>query len=715
MRYLLFLCLLLPQFLAAQGILSGRIWDDDQKPIFGANVYLLHDSEKGAITDLEGKFSLEIEDRYDSLIVSYIGYTDLRLSLSSIDFGEMLELRLKKNSYSLETVQIMARDPITDQFSTVMIKKMDIYLNPVAQGDPLKAITALPASTTIDETANPSLRGSSADRSRVVLNGVPIYNPVRSSQLNNQGFFSIFNPEIMDRQYIYASNPPLTYGNTSAGLVEIQTLKELPTNQIQLSTGLSNLGLMLSRKLKAEDSFFQLYGNYQFSEAYIGLNRANIPRLQSFETRDAGLHFSTKLGKKMSFSSMNYFIDEGAAYLTHMPSYEGPSVSGQKRGFSVNSLSYTGRKTVLSLNQGIDAASSQFSFANLRSNRDIRRFFLGLNQKWILSEDLNIQYGGSFDRQGVESRDSIPEFYYASAPDAPSLFSAENLDNSNLEAYAFAKWEINDQLNGSLGLRKNVPLQDQPDYLSYQISVKYQFKPAHHLLLSGGKYHNYASPSFFRRNFDLQSSYQWALDYQWMAENTQVSAAVYYKDERGNLAQDFFFSWDKTLSTGVEFALTQNIGDYLSINFSNTYLRQRVIWQENEYEGPLNFPFIFKSSISYNQPGLVSIALSAFFRPGTNYTGILEGRFEPSNGFYEPIFEESLYGRSLNNYSRLDLNISRYFRFGNKALIVFLNVGNLMNQQNQRSALYNFDYSSLSYEYFQLRSIYAGLVWQLNS
>ncbi|MEM8886420.1 MAG: carboxypeptidase-like regulatory domain-containing protein, partial [Bacteroidota bacterium] len=216
MRYLLFLCLLLPQFLAAQSILSGRIWDDDKQPVFGANVYLQKDRGKGAITDLEGKFSLEIEDMDDSLIVSYIGYAELRISLSAINFEEMLELRLKKNSYSLETVQIMARDPITDQFSTVMIKKMDIYLNPVAQGDPLKAITALPASTTIDETANPSLRGSSADRSRVVMNGVPIYNPVRSSQLNNQGFFSIFNPEIMDRQYIYASNPPLTYGNTSA-------------------------------------------------------------------------------------------------------------------------------------------------------------------------------------------------------------------------------------------------------------------------------------------------------------------------------------------------------------------------------------------------------------------------------------------------------------------------------------------------------------------
>lgn len=715
MRSLLILFALIPHFLSAQSILSGRIWDEDKKPVFGANVFLLNESGKGAITDLEGKFSLQIDKRDDSLVVSFIGYEERKISLNSLDFGEVLEIRIRKNTYSLETVQIMARDPITDQFSTTMIKKMDIYLNPVAQGDPLKAITALPASTSIDETANPSLRGSSADRSRVVLNGVPIYNPVRSSQLNNQGFFSIFNPEIMDRQYIYASNPPLTYGNTSAGLVEIQTLKSLSVNQLQLSTGLSNLGLMLSRKLQADKSFFQLYGNYQFSGAYIGLNSANIPRLKSFETRDAGLHFSTKLGEKMSFSSMNYVIDEGASYLTHMPSYEGLSISGQKRGFSVNSLGYTGKKTVLSLQQGIDASSSHFSFANLKSNRDTRRLYLGLNQKWIFNEELSLQYGGSLDRQRLDSRDSIPTYYYANAPEAPSTFSGENLKNSNLEAYVFAKWELNDELKGSLGLRKNLALQDQADYLSYQMSLKYEFLPRHHLLLSGGKYHNYANPSFFRRNFDLQSSYQIALDYQWVTENTQLSAAVYYKDERGNLAQDFFFSLDKTHSTGFEIALTQSIGDYLSINVSNTSLRQRVFWREEENEGPLDFPFILKSSISYNQPGLISVALSGVLRHGTSYTGILEGRFEPGNGFYEPIFEENLYGRSLGNYARIDLNISRYFRFGNKALIAFLNVGNLLNQENQRSALYNFDYTALSYEYFQLRSIYAGLVWQLNN
>ncbi|PID92849.1 MAG: hypothetical protein CSA94_02680, partial [Bacteroidetes bacterium] len=128
-------------------------------------------------------------------------------------------------------VIITAKDPVSQKFSVTKIKKLDVYFNPVSNGDALKAITILPASTTTDETANPSLRGSAPDRSRITLNGVPIYTPVRSGDLNNHGKFSLFNTEIINKQYVYASNPPLTCGNSSAGLIEIQTRKRLEENQ----------------------------------------------------------------------------------------------------------------------------------------------------------------------------------------------------------------------------------------------------------------------------------------------------------------------------------------------------------------------------------------------------------------------------------------------------------------------------------------------------
>lgn len=68
------------------------------------------------------------------------------------------------NIRTLKDVTIVVKDPISEKFSVQKLGKMDIYLNPASNADPLKAISILPASTNVEETANPSLRGGSADR-----------------------------------------------------------------------------------------------------------------------------------------------------------------------------------------------------------------------------------------------------------------------------------------------------------------------------------------------------------------------------------------------------------------------------------------------------------------------------------------------------------------------------------------------------------------------
>jgi len=279
---ILAILLLASSFCYSQSLLHGTVINKKGKSVFAANVYLKSDTNEGTITGFDGKFTLKISNTKDTLIVSFIGFKTKEVPLASVTFNKPLMITLEKNAQSLDELIITAGYPISEKFSVVKMTKLDIYFNPVSQGDPLKAITILPASTTTNETANPSLRGSSADRSRVILNGVPIYKPVRASSLNNQGFFSLFNPEIIDKMYVYASNPPLTYGNTSAGLVQIQTTRNIKTNQLQLSTSLASTGFFLSQKIKKDVSFIQVYGNYQFSNAFVGIQKGYLPNIKEF-------------------------------------------------------------------------------------------------------------------------------------------------------------------------------------------------------------------------------------------------------------------------------------------------------------------------------------------------------------------------------------------------------------------------------------------------
>ncbi len=174
MKYFLVILLSVLSYTSfSQSTINGLVKDEKGEPIFAVNVYLKSFPQKGTTTDFNGNFNLIIDDLGDTLLVSYIGYETKEILLSTVDFSKPLIIVLNKNSQNLEEVIIKASDPISEKFSVVKMKKMDIYLNPISQGDPLKAITVLPASTTTDETANPSLRGSSSDRTRVMLNRVP--------------------------------------------------------------------------------------------------------------------------------------------------------------------------------------------------------------------------------------------------------------------------------------------------------------------------------------------------------------------------------------------------------------------------------------------------------------------------------------------------------------------------------------------------------------
>jgi len=715
MRFLIsFIFLFIACQCFSQNLLQGIVKDKKGESIFAVNIYLKSEPQKGTTTDFDGKFKLEIVDLKHTLIVSFLGYKTREILLSSMDFNEKITIVLQEDVQSLDEVIIMARDPISEQFSVVKLNKLDIYLNPVSQGDPLKAITSLPASTNTNETANPSLRGSSADRSRVILNGVPIYKPVRASQLNNQGFFSLFNPEIIDNLYVYASNPPLTYGNTSAGLVEIQTINNLKSNQLQLSASLASTGVFISQKIKEDVSFIQVYGNYQFSDALIGIQEKQFPNISNFKTKDAGINFHTKIGKKAEFNSYNYFIDENFNGYNEQFTYRGKVTTKNKRFFTVNNLKYYTNSGVLSLNSSINTSKQNFDFGNINSKNKTDQIFNSLGYKWFFKDNLDFQFGVSYDYQQNNFDDSTPSFFYALSPNSPSSNSETSISNTILETYLYAKWDVNDKFIVSTGIRSNIPVENQAYYLSSQLSLKYNLNKRQSFLLSGGKYHNYSTPNFFQKKYNLQSSNQIALDYTYRLKNTIVTAATYFKNETSEQILDAFFTVDKTNTFGLELFFEHNFYKYFKFTLANSFINQTITIDNEGYKGQNYFDYLLKTTLQYNNPKLFSLALTYIARPGTYYNPIIDATFDSNTGFYEPVFGEDLFSLQYNNYNRFDLSISKYMKFKKSALIPFASLNNILNQKNEFQILYDVAYTSNRFDYFQFRTIYFGVVWQFD-
>lgn len=94
-------------FVNAQNLLLGTIYGDNlDNPLPGANVYWL-DNNIGTVTDIEGRFSIQIQDTSNKLIISYVGYISDTLTIREIE--KVIHVLEGKDSEDLDEVIVSQR------------------------------------------------------------------------------------------------------------------------------------------------------------------------------------------------------------------------------------------------------------------------------------------------------------------------------------------------------------------------------------------------------------------------------------------------------------------------------------------------------------------------------------------------------------------------------------------------------------------------------
>ena len=72
-------------FLSAQEEIKGKIVDENNQPLLGANVFW-QNTATGTTSDIDGNFTLKKSNESDNLVVSYIGYKTKKITITSTDF-----------------------------------------------------------------------------------------------------------------------------------------------------------------------------------------------------------------------------------------------------------------------------------------------------------------------------------------------------------------------------------------------------------------------------------------------------------------------------------------------------------------------------------------------------------------------------------------------------------------------------------------------------
>jgi len=179
---LLLLALFGYQFSHAQGIIKGKIVDEDTgKPLIGATI-VVKGTTKGTSTNVDGTYSLEVNPGTMTIEFSYVGYQkkERKIRVAEGETKELAKVRLKSESVALDEVKVVA-DFAKDRETPVAVSKID----PITIQEKLgtqsftKVLKSTPSIYATEGgggfgEGDIHMRGFSGENIGVLINGVPV-------------------------------------------------------------------------------------------------------------------------------------------------------------------------------------------------------------------------------------------------------------------------------------------------------------------------------------------------------------------------------------------------------------------------------------------------------------------------------------------------------------------------------------------------------------
>ncbi len=695
----LFLILVSFSIQAQDMSISGKVIDrSTHEVIIGAHVFLLSDWRKGTATDINGAFMLGLQGSSGdgSLIVSALGYEERLIPLRELDAQAVIEL--KPMVREMEAVTISAERLIAEEFRIQEIERMEIYSNPSAKADPLLAVNALPSSTTTDESANVSFRGSPATETGIFFNNVPIYDPVRFSQLNGIGTFSIFNTQLLENVLVFPGNPPLEFGNTTSGLIALQTDESVPQRSSKsISATVASLGLSIRQPIRKKTAI-TAYANYQPSLLISGINGDALADIPFFQTLDLGIQAVHLFSDKTLFKVFNYSLIEGYDFVYRHPTFNGILSQNRRKNFTIANFRHRLKSGTISINQGASFSRQSFVFSSTDIQTSVTDLYFSGNYSLERSK-WGMKTGISYDQRQLHLEGTLAEFSYAIAEEHPTLEVEASSRVSLPEGFAYLKYYWNERLTLGFGIRKNIPVDMVNDFVSAQGNINYEIKELHTLKLGGGRFNAARLPLGETSPVNIQTD-QLNLDYLFVGENLKFTMSAYYKLSRSGPIG--------TRTMGLETQANWKFRSKLNLDLSYALIDAQA---SNGVPSGFDMNYFVRAGIKYEPGANWILNARLIWRQGIFFRRLASVEFDSQLGAYEPILESWESSVRLPDYKIIDLSISKLFPVNESLTIIgFASMSNVLNSRNVRSYSYDFDYGKREEEVFGLRILFFGVM-----
>lgn len=243
--------------------ISGKVVDQKNKPLAGANLYI-DGTYDGGTSDENGVFLFQTtESGSKTLVITLITYETLNLTIDVSDFKNKI-ISLRESVNTLDAVIITAGTFDAGEKARVsVLKPLDIVTTAGSNANIVAALQTLPGTQTVGEDGRLFVRGGEADETQTFVDGIRVAQPYGATTGNvpTRGRFS---PFLFSGMSFSTGGYSAEYGEALSSVLLLNTTDEATEEKTDVSLMTVGLGLATTQKWKKN--------SLTFNTAYIDLS-----------------------------------------------------------------------------------------------------------------------------------------------------------------------------------------------------------------------------------------------------------------------------------------------------------------------------------------------------------------------------------------------------------------------------------------------------------
>jgi hypothetical protein len=567
-----------------------------------ANIYDFYGS-KGTISNDYGFYSLSLNGGSASLGCSYVGYSADQ-KLIELTGDTLINFNLMPMP-ELEEIPVFASHIPTDVRST-RTGTIDVPLNQIrnipsflGEVDLIKSVQLLPGVQSGNEGfSGMYVRGGGPDQNLILLDDIPVYNVEHLL-----GFFSIFNPDAINKVTVIKGGFPAQYGGRLSSVLDIRMFEG---NQEKLK-GSASLGLLSSKialdgpliknKTSFSTSFRRTYydiltapfendkderSNYYFFDLNVKLNHQFSPRNRIFLSNYWG---RDDLSSRYNFKQVTQAIITGEepefdlALNDEAKTGWGNLVSALRWNYLISDKLFSNLTITFSDYKFATSQEQNYYLTDSWSNIS-RRYYSGirdLNAKidvdYFPANGHQIKFGGSYTFHRFFPGIDVMKTELSTNQKSDTTLGGKAINGNEYHAYIQDEMNLSSTIKVNMGTHFSMYNTGSKNYYSVEprlsmrilMTPSFSVKAAYSLMTQYIHLLNTANMSLptdlwlpVSERINPMRAWQTALGGEWEIDRGfSFSAEAYYK-ELSNLIDykdsqsffDFSTSWDNKLTSG---------------------------------------------------------------------------------------------------------------------------------------------------------------------